>query len=149
VDIHFCSVNDCDEIYELERKKGGPFWPQNIIYEDLSSGLSVYMAARWKNLMVAFLVLSREKNFFVLTNLYVATSFRRKGIASQLILSSGEFCVHEGYNCLRLHVREDNGPARRLYENLGFSLIGTIKNYYEDTGTAFYMEKRLPFLTSS
>ncbi len=40
---------------------------------------------------------------------------------------------------LRLEVRADNAPARRLYDGLGFTLFATVAAYYEDGATALRM----------
>ena len=41
---------------------------------------------------------------------------------------------------LRLEVREDNTPARRLYESVGYRAHGRVPNYYEDGCAALRME---------
>lgn len=54
-------------------------------------------------------------------------SFRKRGVGKKLLsqfLWQGETVF--------LEVRSKNLPARSLYESLGFSVIGSRKNYYKD-----------------
>lgn len=61
-------------------------------------------------------------------NVAVHPDFRRLGIASALLR-------HEMARCTGAHfleVRESNSAARRLYEHLGFEMVGTRPGYYEN-----------------
>jgi len=46
-----------------------------------------------------------------------------------------------GASALRLEVREDNAPARGLYERQGYRPLARIADYYEDGATALRLEK--------
>ena len=65
-------------------------------------------------------------------NVAVSPEFRRKGIAEALVNALVEALKEQGSHCLTLEVRASNHPARALYEKLGFSHIGTRKNYYRN-----------------
>jgi ribosomal protein S18 acetylase RimI-like enzyme len=58
-------------------------------------------------------------------NLATASETRRQGIATQLLASLDAEDVF-------LEVRESNRPARKLYEKLGFVVVGTRPEYYDD-----------------
>jgi len=58
-------------------------------------------------------------------NLAVASEFRRQGVARTLLKSIET-------NAVFLEVRESNEPARNLYENLGFTVVGVRSEYYDD-----------------
>jgi ribosomal-protein-alanine acetyltransferase len=57
-------------------------------------------------------------------NLATASSFRRQGVAKALL---GSIEANEVF----LEVRESNAPARKLYENLGFTVVGVRSGYYD------------------
>ena len=43
-----------------------------------------------------------------------------------------------------LEVRTSSSAARHLYEGLGFGVVGTLSQYYEDGADAYRMEMREP-----
>lgn len=58
--------------------------------------------------------------------LWIGDSFRRRGLATQLIAHFEEMARHEGYHTLGLGVGlyKDYGPAQQLYFKLGYSPDG-------------------------
>jgi len=71
------------------------------------------------------------------------SSWRRKGIARQLV---EELCsiFHElGKKRIKLEVRVSNEAAITLYEKLGFEKQKIVKNYYENDEDAVMMKKRV------
>jgi ribosomal protein S18 acetylase RimI-like enzyme len=60
-------------------------------------------------------------------NLYVLEEYRRRGIAKRLVLSAVEFVQKRNYKRILLHVADDNLPAIKLYESLGFCYTGKKK----------------------
>jgi ribosomal-protein-alanine N-acetyltransferase len=56
---------------------------------------------------------------------------RRQGIARRLVLDASELARKAHLPSLFLEVREDNMPARSLYESLGFAMIGRRMGYYK------------------
>jgi ribosomal-protein-alanine N-acetyltransferase len=66
-------------------------------------------------------------------NLAVASVYRRKGVASALLRET--LSKHTGETWF-LEVRESNLPARKLYECMGFSLIGRRPGYYQNPSEA-------------
>ena len=66
-----------------------------------------------------------------ITNVAVLSSKRRKGLGKQMMEYMLADCEKEGINQFVLEVRCSNAPAIALYENMGFHVIGTRKNFYE------------------
>jgi ribosomal-protein-alanine N-acetyltransferase len=64
---------------------------------------------------------------FEILNLAVDPEWRRKGVAKALL---DHQLAHGGVHFLE--VRESNRVARKLYENMGFEVIGTRQNYYSN-----------------
>ncbi|OQX70452.1 MAG: ribosomal-protein-alanine N-acetyltransferase [Candidatus Cloacimonas sp. 4484_275] len=64
---------------------------------------------------------------FEITNVAVSPEFQRHGFGERLV----KF-IREEKKCriFFLEVRESNFAARKLYEKLGFKVIGVRKNYY-------------------
>lgn len=71
------------------------------------------------------------------------SSWRRKGIARQLV---EEMCIifrELGKKRVKLEVRISNTTAIALYEKLGFEKQKIVKHYYENDEDAVMMKKRL------
>jgi ribosomal protein S18 acetylase RimI-like enzyme len=68
---------------------------------------------------------------------------RGEGVASSLMANAERAARRRGRSRLRLEVRDDNRAAIRLYERLGYRLIGRRAGYYADNANALRYEKRL------
>ncbi len=66
-----------------------------------------------------------------ITNVAVAPAARKKGIARALLLELKEQLAALGIGRIVLEVRVSNEAAIRLYEQMGFSTLGTRKGFYE------------------
>jgi ribosomal-protein-alanine N-acetyltransferase len=76
-------------------------------------------------------------------NIAIHPSFRRIGLASQLIDHLFETCKGRGIFRYFLEVRETNEVAISLYKKYGFKVCGVRRKYYADTGEdALIMQRR-------
>lgn len=66
-----------------------------------------------------------------ITNVAVAPSARRRGIARALLTELKQQLACRNVARIVLEVRVSNEPAIRLYEQMGFSVLGVRKNFYE------------------
>lgn len=66
-----------------------------------------------------------------ITNVAVAPAARRRGIAWALLTELKQQLACRNVARIVLEVRVSNEPAIRLYEQMGFSVIGVRKNFYE------------------
>lgn len=76
-------------------------------------------------------------------SLAVLPSWRRKGIASQLVQELCTIFKDIGKKRIKLEVRISNTPAINLYEKMGFEKQKIVKNYYENGEDAVMMKKRV------
>lgn len=63
-----------------------------------------------------------RRQYLYLSNLAVDASYRRMGVASQLLLASEQVAARWRFRDLYLHVMEDNHAARKLYLNAGYRI---------------------------
>ena len=63
-------------------------------------------------------------------NIATHENFRRQGLGRLVVKSILEYSEALGAEYITLEVRENNLPAIRLYESLGFFEVGKIKDYY-------------------
>jgi len=66
-----------------------------------------------------------------ITNVAVHPLHRGRGVGRALMGWLLSDAAENGISSLTLEVREDNEPALRLYESLGFQRYGIRKNYYQ------------------
>ena len=66
-----------------------------------------------------------------ITNVAVAPAARRRGIAWALLTELKQQLACRNVARIVLEVRVSNEPAIRLYEQMGFSVLGVRKNFYE------------------
>ena len=64
-----------------------------------------------------------------LSNVAVHPRYRRRGIATQLLLQAEQQAIAWGFRDIYLHVLERNQPAQALYARLGYQLISTEFTY--------------------
>lgn len=57
-----------------------------------------------------------------ISNLAVRSTYRRRGVAQQLLLKCEQIALSWGFQDLYLHVLENNYQARQLYDKLGYQL---------------------------
>lgn len=69
---------------------------------------------------------------FQIDNIVVREAARRQGIAGLLMRSGFVAAAERGAEKAVLEVRAGNLPARRLYQRLGFALVGKRPEYYRD-----------------
>ncbi|HET8646352.1 MAG TPA: ribosomal protein S18-alanine N-acetyltransferase [Vicinamibacteria bacterium] len=78
-------------------------------------------------------------------NVAVHPGVRRSGLGRLLVAAVMAVAAHAGAHTALLEVRRSNEAARRLYEALGFRLLGARRNYYSHpVEDALVMEKALP-----
>src|SRR5213594_1344020 len=73
----------------------------------------------------------------------VTSSFRRKGIGSEMMNGFVQVCAMRGIGRIELEVRISNDEAISLYERYGFEITGVLEIFFFKQKTAYEMFKRL------
>lgn len=73
------------------------------------------------------------------TNIVVAESARRCGVATQLLIHLAERAIGRGCVSWTLEVRASSHGAQELYRSFGFAPAGVRKRYYDQTEDAIVM----------
>ncbi len=147
--IRRARLEDLDEIMKIERQSFPVAWElsifQNICIQggQISSGESrtLFMDVIVEsNKVIGYAVWETNTRtaFGHILNLAIQAIERRKG-KGKLLLSHvvGHLRTNSIRSC-RLEVRENNSPARKLYESYGFVAFGLIPNYYSDEHAIVY-----------
>ena len=145
VEIDFCTSDDLDGVCAVEEQSFNPPWPREVISRDLSGeGNFLYLCARAGRRILGYAVLRKTGRAAELANLAVLPSYRRRGVASQLLSGAGELAGELGCRAVTLRVRVSNEGAAALYRLFGFSSLGRDREYYADGEDAFVMAAPLP-----
>jgi ribosomal-protein-alanine N-acetyltransferase len=73
----------------------------------------------------------------------VIPSYRRKGIATQILAELEGWALSKGFKDFMLEMREGNLEAQPLYEKYGYQVISRRDNYYAPGIHALIMRKEV------
>jgi ribosomal protein S18 acetylase RimI-like enzyme len=107
---------------------------ESVVLLALHSGEGTQSAVGFVQLYPMFSSVGMRR-VWILNDLYVDPGCRRHGIARQLMQAAAEFVRGTEASQMRLATARDNGPARALYEALGYRLDETFDHYQLALGT--------------
>ena len=138
------TLADLDRLEELEKVcfLKSP-WSKNMLKESIVYGDKYKICYEHNGKIVAYLIASYNSWDAEIYTLGVDLSYRRQGLARQLISNLKDFCVLNKIESIFLEVRESNVSAQKLYLSFGFKQIAIRKKYYEDTEDALIMEYKI------
>lgn len=117
-------------------------WSESIFAYEMTNPLANYLVLEHKRGIIGYsgywLVLGEAQ----VTNIALYKNFRGQGLGRKLVTALMQKAQMDGAENILLEVRRSNSVAQKLYESLGFRLIGERKGYYQDNGEdAFLMQK--------
>lgn len=120
------------QIALLERECFADPWSQQSIASELHNPLSLWLVAQEGQTLLGYVGSQTCQDETDMMNIAVSPASRRQGVARALIEALVSALRERGSKQLTLEVRASNGPARQLYESLGFLQVGLRKNYYQN-----------------
>lgn len=120
------------QIALLERECFADPWSQQSIASELHNPLSLWLVAQEGQTLLGYVGSQTCLDETDMMNIAVSPASRRQGVARALIEALVSALRQHGSKQLTLEVRASNGPARQLYESLGFLQVGLRKNYYRN-----------------
>jgi [ribosomal protein S18]-alanine N-acetyltransferase len=119
-------------------------WPSESYVKLAVSPGGVFLVCETATQIIGFVAARQVADEAEILNIAVHRDFRRKGVATALLLAALEKFRSAAIARVFLELRESNQPARALYEHLGFVLSGRRKSYYRDpVEDALCMQKKL------
>lgn len=93
--------------------------------------------------IAGFLVAESRRSRGHIVTLDVLPAARRTGLGSKLITAAEERLRAAGCTAITLETAVDNHAALAFYKRHGYSVVGTIPRYYQNSLDALRMEKHL------
>jgi ribosomal-protein-alanine N-acetyltransferase len=121
-------------VLRIEQRVYSRPWTFGLFLGEIGQRASrVYVVARVGGTIVGYAGLFWAVGESHVTTIVVDPAWRRRGIATRLLLVLTHAAIDRGAKSLSLEVRVSNSPAQALYQRFGFVPAGVRKGYYPDT----------------
>lgn len=142
--IREMTAEDIDGVLEVERESFSTPWSERLFYDELKNPHTIYFVCVSNEEIIGYGGMWHVADEGQITNIAVKKNFRRKGVASAILLRLIETAKELDIAVMGLEARKSNAAALFLYEKYGFVSVGERKNYYrEPTENAVLMDLRL------
>jgi len=105
-------------------------WPRESLLEFFSHGIALTAELDGRVAGILFGRIAADE--FEILNLAVSKTYRRRGIATQLVKAAAQSARIGGARHAYLEVRASNDGAIDLYSRIGFRVYGRRRNYYRE-----------------
>jgi len=102
-----------------------------------------FIVAEDKGKILGYAIGEVQKDCGKIISIAVHPAWHKKGIGKKLANFLIEHFKKENLKKISLHVRKNNLAAISFYQNLGFQILKTIKNCYQNGDDADLMSKNL------
>ncbi len=144
IEYNLASLKDLDSIYKLEVENIASPLSKETITEDFKRDNYIYIVAREKENVIAYLIISYVFETADIISVAVKNGYKGKNIFSKLLEYAKTLLKEKKVEELLLDVRKSNLSAIKAYTKNNFIEISTRKNYYKDpVENAIIMKKRL------
>jgi ribosomal-protein-alanine acetyltransferase len=131
-EIRAFRATDALAIAEILRDSGeAAQWPPESYAKLAESPGGLVLVCEGGGLPIGFLAARQAADEAEILNIGVHRDFRRKGVASALLLAALDEFRRSASSRVFLELRESNLPARTLYNRHGFVPSGRRKAYYQ------------------
>jgi ribosomal-protein-alanine acetyltransferase len=133
--IETATIKLLDRLYQIEEQcfDQEAFSKRQIAYL-LTDYNTIALVAKVDGDIAGFIIAQVEveenTEFGHIITINVAPNCRRQKMGTKLLHEIESLLKQKGITECRLEVREDNNPAIKLYQTLGYRTMGKIENYY-------------------
>lgn len=125
------TLDHISQVMQIERESFSDPWSMaSFVSEITENTYAIYYVAIYQKKIAGYIggwIITDELH---ITNLAIASEFRRLGIANKLIDCIIAYAKKEGATRSTLEVRASNQSAINLYKKSGFTSVGYRPNYY-------------------
>ena len=132
--IRDMSVQDLSEVHMLESICDPTPWSVNALRYEINNKESILKVAVRDDKVIGYVCIRTLLDITHVMKVTVLPDYKRNGIGNALLTESLKQLrvLKPDIEHVTLEVRESNGAAVNLYNNLGFRKTGVRKNYYKN-----------------
>jgi ribosomal-protein-alanine N-acetyltransferase len=134
MNIRLMSAADLASVAQLDQISFSQPWPPAAFQLELINTNARCWVTDSDGVVVAALVLWRVLDEAHIATIAVHPDFRQRGIGKALLQAGMDAAYEEGARIYHLEVRDGNLPARKMYADFGFEVVGRRPGYYKDNG---------------
>lgn len=139
------SPEDIPEAASLEIKCFSDPWSEKALAESLADPCAVMLAALLDGVLCGYCCIMLAGDGGYIPRVAVRPAYRRRGVATALMLAAEEAAREQGSELVTLEVRESNLAAISLYTSLGYRSVGRRPGFYTaPIEAAIVMQRELP-----
>lgn len=131
IEIKRMQEMDLDAVSAIEAEVFSVPWTRKGFADTLSMQNVIFLVAKAEGIVAGYCGIYLAADEGEITNVAVAPSYRKKGIAGQMIQKLIQEAGAAGAVHFVLEVRCSNQAAIGLYEKFDFKIQGTRKGFYE------------------
>ncbi|MCC7202912.1 MAG: ribosomal protein S18-alanine N-acetyltransferase [Nitrospirae bacterium] len=125
--------DDLSQVMEIEKEAFSDPWTVDMFYSELYNTFShMWGVKSGSGRLTGYICFWSVVDEAHILNLAVHKDYRRKGIASKILLSALDYWKNSGVKTVLLEVRRSNTAAQELYRKFGFHVIVSRTKYYRN-----------------
>jgi len=139
------SLSDLEQIMEIEKISfpNRKLFSADYFRKFYQKSPEGFIVAEDKGKILGYAIGEVQKDCGKIISIAVYPIYRKKGIGKELANFLIEYFKKKNLKKISLHVRKNNLAAISFYKNLGFQILKTIKNYYQNGDDAYLMKRNL------
>lgn len=133
IQIEEMTVDDIDDIMEIEKQTFSSRWPRSIYYAEIvENPFAHYYTIKYDGKIVGYAGIWLMKEGAQVTNIAISPDYQGKKLGEKLFSFIFQKALNFGCDNLSLEVRKSNVVAQNLYKKFGLVPAGIRKGYYTD-----------------
>lgn len=130
--IRNMTAEDIPAVVEIEKECFSLPWSEKSFAESIAREDTIFLVCVDKtDTITGYIGMYVSFDEASITNVAVASQFRKKGCGELLVIAAKEAAKTAGAESIFLEVRVSNVPAISLYKKQGFENLGIRKKFYE------------------
>lgn len=132
ITIEKMTAEHIPHLAELEKQCFSTPWSENALAEELDNPHARFFVCIKDGAVCGYIGAHNIVGEVYITNVGVLPSYRGQGIGAMLVGFLKEYSKTENADFITLEVRKSNSVAIKLYNKMGFKVVGERKNFYDN-----------------